>query len=125
MARIEALKEKYDNWANFVIIYIKEAHPGDEWQMEVNESEGIVFNQPKTMQERIQLAETFVEAMDPNMPVLVDDITNPANACYAAWPERIYVINQQGIIVYKGDMGPDGFDPRELEGFLEEYLKQT
>ncbi len=90
--------------------------------MEVNEREGVVFNQPKTMDERIKLAQTFVDAVDPNMPVLVDDITNAANACYAAWPERLYVVNQEGIIVYKGNMGPDGFKPGEMEDFLGEYL---
>lgn len=46
------------------------------------------------------------------------DIRNTANACYAAWPERLYVIGTDGRIAYKGGMGPFEFDTDELEQFL-------
>jgi hypothetical protein len=39
-------------------------------------------------------------------------------ACFAAWPERMYVIGTDGKIVYKGKMGPFKFEPKELEEFL-------
>lgn len=55
--------------------------------------------------------------------LLVDDISNVANACYAAWPERIYVVDTDGTIVYKGGIGPFRFDPEEVEQFLRQrYL---
>ena len=56
--------------------------------------------------------------MDLEAPTLVDDIRNTANACYAAWPERLYVIDTDGRVAYKGGMGPFQFDTDELEGFL-------
>lgn len=115
---MEELREKYREQANFLIVYIKEAHPGDEWQMESNVDSGIVYNQPKTMAERMKLAQAFVENMEVDTPLLVDDITNPANACYAAWPERIYIIDTSGTIVYKSAMGPQGFKPEEVDEFL-------
>ena len=68
----------------------------------------------------MDLAETFIEKMDVRTRTLVDDIANTANACYAAWPERIYVIDVDGTIVYKGGMGPFYFDPDGLGDFLEE-----
>lgn len=122
MERIEELREKYADAAEFVFVYIKEAHPADEWQMGSNLKAGVVFDQPQTFEARMRLAETFVDKMAVEAPTLVDDITNTANACYAAWPERIYVVNTSGNIAYKGGMGPFYFDPEELDRFLQGYL---
>lgn len=107
-----------------MIVYIKEAHPSDEWQMKSNEEEGVVYTQPKTMDERLNMAQTFVDQTEIGLPVLVDDISNTANACFAAWPERIYVIGTDGKIAYKGEPGPTGFDPDELDEFLQGYLPE-
>lgn len=120
MAYLEKLRERFQNVANFLIVYIKEAHPEDEWQMDSNREKGVVFNQPTSMDERMTLASAFVDQMEVNTPVLVDDIRNTANACYAAWPERLYVINTEGLIEYKGGMGPFGFKPEDVEELLEE-----
>lgn len=104
-------------------MYIKEAHPDDEWQLESNEEQDVVYTQPRTFDERLELVQTFVDKMDVKLPTLVDDIRNTAMACYAAWPERLYVIDTDGTIAYKGGMGPFGFKPEELEEFLRDrYL---
>ncbi len=102
-----------------VIVYIKEAHPEDEWQMDSNVNGEVVYRQPKTDEERVALARTFVSDMNVETPVLVDDIQNTASICYAAWPERLYVIGTDGIIKYKGGMGPMDFKTDELEAFIE------
>ena len=47
---------------------------------------------------------------------------NPAEEAYAGWPERLYVIDESGTVAYKGRKGPFGFDPDELEAFLEARL---
>ena len=101
-----------------VYVYIKEAHPSDEWQMESNAVDGVVFPQPRNEAERMVRAQTFVSEMNIEGMTLVDDIRNTANACYAAWPERLYVIDTDGRITYKGGMGPFEFDTDELEEFL-------
>lgn len=120
MARLEEIREKFSPALEFSYVYIKEAHAADEWQMKANETHDVVFNQPTTFAERMDLAKTFVETMDVGSRTLVDDIANTANACYAGWPERIYVIDRGGEIAYKGGMGPFYFDTDELEEFLEE-----
>lgn len=119
------MRTKYEGRANFLIVYIKEAHPEDEWQQDANVEAGIIFNQPETTQERMEMAQTFVEKMNVKIPILVDEIANPVNACYAAWPERLYVVSQDGVIVYKNDVGPAGFKPEELDEFLDSYLKES
>jgi hypothetical protein len=118
MAEIEKLRQHYRGRAEFVIVYIKEAHPEDEWQMESNREGQVVYEQPKTFEARLELAKTFVDRMKVETPALVDDISNTGLACYAAWPERLYVIDTTGRITYKGGMGPFYFDPEELADFL-------
>ena len=39
---------------------------------------------------------------------------NSIEAAYRGWPERLYLIDSDGKIAYKGDPGPFGFDPDEL-----------
>jgi hypothetical protein len=120
LADIEALREKYRGEVEVVIVYIKEAHPEDEWQSESNIEGDVVYQQPKSFEARVGLVKTFIEKMGVKTPTLVDGIENTAMACYAAWPERIYVIDTDGTIAYKGGMGPFGFEPEEVEELLED-----
>jgi hypothetical protein len=103
-------------------VYISEAHPDDEWQMDVNKEEQVVFKQPTTFAERQALATVLVDRLKYRLPLAVDGIDNAAEKAYAAWPERIYVIGQDGRIVYKGGMGPFGFKPDEAEEALAAHL---
>ena len=99
-------------------MYIKEAHPEDEWQMDQNEDEGVCYAQPRSLEQRVAIAGDFVQRFDYRMTLLVDPIDNPAEEAYAAWPERLYVIDEAGKIAYKGGTGPMNFDPEELETWL-------
>lgn len=117
---MEDLAKQYADVADFAYIYIKEAHADDEWQVEKNKLGNVVFNQPQTFEERVILAQAFQEHMGTETTILVDDISNTANAAYAAWPERIYVIDTDGKIIYKGKMGPFYFDPDEIIPVLEQ-----
>jgi type I thyroxine 5'-deiodinase len=119
LAEIEKIREDFQDQVELVLVYIKEAHSGDEWQMDSNVESKVVFDQPRTFEARADLARTFVDRMEVETETLVDDIRNTAMACYAAWPERIYVIDREGRIVYKGGVGPFYFEPEELRKFLE------
>lgn len=99
-------------------MYIKEAHPLDEWQMDSNEKENVCYPQPRTTAQRVAIASDFVKRFHYAIPLAVDPIENGANATYAGWPERLYVIDENGIIVYKGKPGPFGYHPEEVETWL-------
>jgi hypothetical protein len=109
---------RYGNQATFVAVYIREAHPTDEWQMESNEKEGVCYPQPKSTAQRVAIANDFIRRFHFPVPLLVDDIANTADAVYAGWPERFYVIDEKKVIVYKGKTGPFGFHPEEVEAWL-------
>lgn len=93
------------------MIYIKEAHPKDGWVLEGNERRGISFKDPKTLDERVDIAKQACVAMKINMPSLVDTIDDTVNKAYAAWPDRVFVVNERGRIAVMAKHGPWGFDP--------------
>jgi hypothetical protein len=103
-------------------VYIEEAHPDDEWQTESNRKDGFVYRQPRTMEQRLELARILPERLKYRIPVAVDPIEGPAGQAYAAWPERIYVIGRGGRIAFKADPGPFGFKPDEAEAELKRLL---
>jgi hypothetical protein len=58
------------------------------------------------------------------MPVVVDAVANTADEAYAAWPERIFIVDADGTIAYAGSQGPWGFDPKAAERALRKTLKR-
>ena len=99
-------------------VYIKEAHPTDEWQMDSNVDDKVCYAQPRTLEQRVMIANDFAQRFEWHIPLLVDDMTNAANAAYAGWPERLYVIDEGRHIVYKGKTGPFGYHPDEVDAWL-------
>ena len=93
--------------------------------MDVNEDQGVCYRQPKTLEERVAIASDFVQRFEYDVPMVIDPMDNPAEEAYAGWPERLYVIDPSGSIAYKGGKGPFGFDPEELEAFLDARFAET
>ena len=86
--------------------------------MTSNEKESVCYAQPRTQEERVAIARDFVQRFEYRLPLLVDRITNDADEIYAGWPERLYVIDANGRVAYKGKVGPFGYDPDELDAWL-------
>jgi type I thyroxine 5'-deiodinase len=112
------MARRWGDRAGFVTVYIKEAHPEDEWQMDANEKESVCYPQPRTLSQRLAIANDFVRRFDYRVPLFVDRMDDGANALYAGWPERFYVIDENGRIAYKGKPGPFGYRPEEVERWL-------
>ena len=121
---MEAIHEQYRERAAFFVVYIREAHPSDGWQVPSNTSEGVVFEQPTTFENRTEIAEACRLGLDISIPMLIDDMANTAEEGYSASPDRLYVVTRDGTIGYKGEMGPQGFDPREMELTLKKILER-
>ena len=111
--------ERFHDRADFLTIYIKEAHPDDEWQMQPNLDEGVCYLQPRTLAQRVAIANDFARRFKYPLPLAVDDMRNGADRAYAAWPERLYVIDPDGRIVYEGGNGPFHYKPEEVRAWLE------
>ncbi len=108
----------YREHADFLTVYVREAHPTDEWQMKSNVKEDVCYAQPKTLGQRVAIANDFIKRMNYPIPFGIDDINNAAEGAYSAWPERLYVIDESGRIAYRGGMGPFHYDPNEVRAWL-------
>jgi hypothetical protein len=104
------------------VVYIAEAHPVDGWQTESNEQEGICILQPTTFEARLAAARLCTEQLALTIPILVDGMDNTAAERFAAWPERIYIIDGAGHIAYQGGPGPYEFKPQEANEALAQLI---
>jgi hypothetical protein len=114
------LYNDYKDHVDFLTIYIREAHPTNEWRMKSNEKEkdDVCYAQPKTIEQRVAIANDFTKRFKFPMPFGIDEMTNGANDAYAAWPERLYIVGEDGRIAYKGGNGPFNYDPKEVRMWL-------
>jgi Iodothyronine deiodinase len=108
----------YKDRADFLTVYVREAHPTDEWQMKSNVQEDVCYAQPKTLEQRLAIANDFVTRQKYPLPFGIDDMNNAADLAYSAWPERLYVIDERGQIAYAGGMGPFNYNPDEVRAWL-------
>jgi len=109
--------------ADFLTIYIAEAHASDEWALPEAEGAGqIIPNgivQPQSLAARAALARCFAARFPGVGRLVVDSIDNSANRAYAAWPERLYVI-VDGVVVFKSGPGPFGYVLDDVRAWLED-----
>lgn len=105
-----------------MVVYIQEAHPSDLWQTDSNIKEGIVFQNPKGYEERVNVAGLCAVKLGLNLPALVDTMGNPTELAYTGWPDRLYVVGTDGKIAHKSEPGPYGFKP---DGVRETLKKLT
>jgi alkyl hydroperoxide reductase subunit AhpC len=115
---VDAVYGRYKDRATFIMVYVREAHPTDGWKMQSNTQVGVAVKQPTTTAERAEVCELFRKKLKPGMPVLVDEIGDPAGTAYSAMPARLYVIDTDGKVAYKSGRGPFGFKPSEMEQAL-------
>lgn len=89
----------------------------------MNKKENIVFNDPTTIEERRKAAKDFAKQFKVTLPILVDTMDDKLEGLFAAWPDRIYVLDGEGKVFYKGEPGPRGFKVDEAEAALKKLLK--
>lgn len=115
---VEAVRERQQANADFLLVYVREAHPTDGWAMKSNDKVGVTFAQPTTFEERQAIAEQCAAKLNPSMPLLIDDINDTVGNAWSGMPARLYVIDTHGKVAYKSGRGPFGFKPEEMEQAL-------
>jgi len=113
--RLDELAKKFGNKIHLLCIYIREAHPDDGDQVLRNIDEEVVFNDPKSMDEREEIASACMLHYNFSFPMLMDKMDNAAEEAYQGWPDRLYLINSEAKIEYQGGLGPLYFDVNEFE----------
>uniref|UniRef100_A0A8D2J0Y9 Iodothyronine deiodinase n=3 Tax=Varanus komodoensis TaxID=61221 RepID=A0A8D2J0Y9_VARKO len=119
MARLRAferLAAGFVDVADFLLVYIEEAHPSDGWV-----SSDAAYDIPKhqCLQDRLRAAQ-LMQRGAPGCPLAVDTMDNASSAAYGAYFERLYIV-QERKVVYQGGRGPEGYKISELRHWLDQY----
>ena len=113
------LYRDYNQDVQFLLIYIREAHPTDGWKYH---DKGI--KDPTTIEQRRTLAHECGLAMKHGIKTYVDEMDDAVMTAYAAHPERLYLIDTEGNVAYQGGLGPFYFEPTELKEAIETELAE-
>jgi hypothetical protein len=57
-------------------------------------------------------------------PAVVDNFDNVTERAYTGWPDRLYVIDRDGLVSYKSGPGPFGFKPQGVAETLQRIVPQ-
>lgn len=118
---VRKLWEETHEHAEFLLVYVREAHACDEWEMEDNHARGLIVTQPKSTEERAAAAQACVADFRLEMPTVVDRVDDWALRTYGGWPDRLYVIDAEGRITFQSGVGPFGFKP----DLVREHLRRA
>ena len=113
----------YKDKVEFMLIYIREAHPNEGMPDEVNEREEIHLPEAGSIKDKEDHAEMCVQRLNIQFTTLIDEMDNRVEQAYSAWPDRLYLIGRDGRVAWKGRPGSVGFVPAELAVAIEEELE--
>jgi hypothetical protein len=110
---------------HLLLVYIREAHAVDgrapmpaRGQPQIEE--------PQDLAERRRVARRCFASLGlADVPAVVDDIDDEVAALYAAAPDRLYLLDEEGRVVYRGGPGPFGFSVPDLSRALESHLASS
>lgn len=133
--RLLPIFEKYNNDIEFMMIYVREAHPTDKWSLAETKFMtvlGELFNsyvrydivEPSTIDERRQVAAACKKQLLEGVPVYVDNMENTIERQFVSWPTRIYFLDEDGRVLYESGIGPFGVSYEKFEAAIEEHMKK-
>jgi len=119
---MNSMAEKFRDIADFLVIYISEAHPKDAWPL----GKHVEIETHKNINDRIEAAKFYQQKFGLQIPMLVDTMENQFDKNYASWPERFYIIiNNQIHYLGLPSSNDQGYSKYELWSELEVIRKST
>jgi peroxiredoxin len=87
--KLNDLYEEYDGEVEFLFVYVREAHPGDE------------LGPHKEMRDKVSAAELLRDEEEVEMPIIVDDLNGRIHRKYGKAPNPTYLIDRSGRIAFR------------------------
>ena len=103
---INKLAKKFGDAAQFVFIYVREAHPGDSLPAH------------SSIAEKVRAAELLRAEEEIDIPVLVDDLKGTVHRKYSKLPNPAFIIDKSGRIAFRAMWS----QPNVIEDALEQLL---
>ena len=124
LQEINAFHEASPDSVSVFLIYTVEAHPFDSpspyhpsdevWLSDINLDEQIFAPQPKNLNERLDLANVWVNEQQISTPVLLDNAENSFWEASGQGPNMAVVLSPEGQVLFKQRW----FDKSGLEEFM-------
>ena len=80
-----------DKGFTFVFVYVREAHPGENYPAHTS------------MEQKIAQAQAFREHCNIERPILVDDLSGTGHLLYGDLPNMTYLVGRGGRILFRSD----------------------
>lgn len=117
-AALNSLYERYGSQAQFLLVYVHEAHTEANWQSTVNQRERVFLPPAKTAEEKERYAATCVRKLEIKFPVAIDGLDQKVALAYRAWPSAAYMIGKDGRIIWRSRLGEQEFSAHDLEAAI-------
>jgi ankyrin repeat protein len=125
---LKELVDRYEGKVNVVVIYVIEAHPVGsacpykevEDITPENERDGILRRQPKTLEDRLELAQEFKRLLRIHTPIYVDNLKDEAWKGLGAAPNLALLVDQKGMVVARSGW----FEGTKSREAIDQYLSK-
>ncbi|OWF40597.1 type I iodothyronine deiodinase-like [Mizuhopecten yessoensis] len=121
MAKLAEFKEiarDFADVADFITIYIVEAHASDGLSIEDFSD----IDHHKTLADRVEASDRL-RSDDMPCPVLVDPMDDQNSKIFVTVPERLYIV-YRSTIVYRGSYGPFNYKPKDVKNWLQKFKNE-
>ena len=98
-----------------MVIYIDEAHAVDVWP--IGESAGTINKKHLTLDDRKKCAKQFVDRLDYQIPIYLDNMDNEFTNLFKVWPFRALIFNNNKL-VYSSQPHHSEYNIMEIYDFL-------
>jgi predicted Zn-dependent protease len=112
---LAALNARYGKQAQFVLVYIREAHADDNWESSRNVREGVNLKPASTMGEKQERATMCTRKLHLPFTAVVDGLDGAVEKAYHAWPSRALVVGTDGRVLYTTRLTELDFHAGEME----------
>ena len=126
---IDRIQGKYGGELEVIVLYTTEAHPvgspspysetgKEEWITDRNLAENVLFDEPLTIEERIQRAREYRDAYGIESTVVVDSMSNEAWEYFGGGPNTGMLITTEGKLRFRQGW----MRAPELEGEVRQFI---
>ena len=114
---LRRLYETYKDQADFVFVYMKDAHPSGK-SVQVGQ-EQVRLDQPQTMDHRLKLTQHLLNRTQFTMPVYVDDMLGSGRKSYGSFHLAAYIIDLDRKLAF---VRKYKYDTQDIESSLKAVL---
>ncbi|NWT43777.1 IOD2 deiodinase, partial [Uria aalge] len=121
LSAFSKLVEEFSGVADFLLVYIDEAHPSDGWAAPGISPTSFEVKKHRNQEDRCAAAHQLLErfSLPPQCQVVADCMDNNANVAYGVSFERVCIVQRQKI-AYLGGKGPFFYNLQEVRLWLEQ-----